>query len=63
MKPIAVSGIITSLFTYTGRYDGIQGSEPNHNEIDIEFEGKDTTTVQFNYCKCKAIRSTCINNN
>ncbi|PXF43233.1 Beta-glucanase [Gracilariopsis chorda] len=49
MKPIPVSGIITSLFTYTGNFDGIGGSAPNHNEIDIEFEGKDTTIVQFNY--------------
>lgn len=57
MKPIPVSGIITSLFTYTGNFDGIGGSAPNHNEIDIEFEGKDTTIVQFNYCKYKALSS------
>lgn len=43
-KPAAVSGVITGLFTYTGPSDG----QP-HDEIDIEFLGKDTTGVQFNY--------------
>jgi len=43
-KAIAASGVITGLFTYTGAADG----QP-HDEIDIEFLGKDTTQVQFNY--------------
>ena len=43
-KPAAGSGVITGLFTYTGPSDGQQ-----HDEIDIEFLGKDTTRIQFNY--------------
>lgn len=51
MKPIKRSGVISSLFTYVGQWDGVDSSNPpKHNEIDIEFEGKDTTVVQFNYC-------------
>ncbi|MDX8382720.1 MAG: family 16 glycosylhydrolase [Ghiorsea sp.] len=38
------SGIVTGLFLYTGVSDGYP-----HDEIDIEFLGKDTTQVQFNY--------------
>lgn len=38
------SGIVTSLFIYTGPSDGNQ-----HDEIDIEFLGKDTTRMQANY--------------
>ena len=44
MKPIKNDGVVSSFFTYTGPTD--------HNpwdEIDIEFLGKDTTKVQFNY--------------
>lgn len=51
MRPSAVSGIISSLFTYTGPYDGVGGIEALHNEIDIEFEGNNPRKVQFNYCK------------
>lgn len=40
MKPATGSGIISSFFLYTG--------DP-WDEIDIEFLGKDTTCVQFNY--------------
>ena len=40
MKPAKCSGVITSFFTYTGR---------PWDEIDIEFLGKDTTKIQFNY--------------
>lgn len=40
MKPVKCSGVISSFFTYTGR---------PWDEIDIEFLGKDTTKVQFNY--------------
>lgn len=45
MKPSNAVGTVSSLFTYTGP------SENNnpHDEIDIEFLGKDTTMVQFNY--------------
>lgn len=44
MKPIKNVGVVSSFFTYTGP------SENNPwDEIDIEFLGKDTTKVQFNY--------------
>lgn len=44
MKPIKNDGVVSSFFTYTGP------SENNPwDEIDIEFLGKDTTKVQFNY--------------
>ena len=38
------SGVITGLFLYTGSSDG----QP-HDEIDIEFLGNNTTSVQLNY--------------
>ncbi len=42
MKPFKKSGTVQSIFTYNGgRYAW--------DEIDIEFLGKDTTKVQFNY--------------
>ena len=42
MKTFKKSGTVQSFFTYNGgRYA--------HDEIDIEFLGKDTTKVQFNY--------------
>lgn len=44
MRPARGSGIVSSFFTYTGAYFG----DP-HDEIDIEFLGKDTTQVHFNY--------------
>lgn len=44
MKPSKVVGTASTFFTYTGDYEG----NP-HDEIDIEFLGKDTTKVQFNY--------------
>lgn len=44
MKPVKNDGVVTSFFTYTGQSDGTQW-----DEIDIEFLGKDTTKVQFNY--------------
>ena len=44
MKPIKNDGVVSSFFTYTGPSD----SNP-WDEIDIEFLGKDTTIVQFNY--------------
>lgn len=44
MKPISNTGVVSSFFTYTGPAD----SNP-WDEIDIEFLGKDTTKVQFNY--------------
>ncbi|WFR57708.1 glycoside hydrolase family 16 protein [Anaerocolumna sp. AGMB13025] len=40
MKPAKNSGIVSSFFTYNGS---------PWDEIDIEFLGKDTTKVQFNY--------------
>ncbi len=44
MKPIKHDGVVSSFFTYTGPSD----NNP-WDEIDIEFLGKDTTKVQFNY--------------
>lgn len=44
MKPIKNVGVVSSFFTYTGPSD----NNP-WDEIDIEFLGKDTTKVQFNY--------------
>lgn len=44
MKPAKNTGIVSSFFTYTGPGDGTPW-----DEIDIEFLGKDTTKVQFNY--------------
>lgn len=44
MKPIKNDGVVSSFFTYTGPSD----SNP-WDEIDIEFLGKDTTRIQFNY--------------
>ena len=41
MKPAKGSGLVSSFFTYT--------NNPRWDEIDIEFLGKDTTKVQFNY--------------
>lgn len=44
MKPAKNPGIVSSFFTYTGPSDGTVW-----DEIDIEFLGKDTTKIQFNY--------------
>ena len=44
MQPIKNTGVNSSFFTYTGESDGNPW-----DEIDIEFLGKDTTKVQFNY--------------
>ena len=44
MKPIKNDGVVSSFFVYTGPSDN-----RNWDEIDIEFIGKDTTKVQFNY--------------
>jgi beta-glucanase (GH16 family) len=44
MRPAKGSGLVSSFFTYTGPYVG----KP-HDEIDIEFLGKDTSRVEFNY--------------
>jgi beta-glucanase (GH16 family) len=44
MKPAKNIGIVSSFFTYTGPVDG----KP-WDEIDIEFLGRDTTKIQFNY--------------
>ena len=43
MKPAAGSGLISSFFTYTGPYYG----DP-HDEVDIEFLGKNRDQVEFN---------------
>lgn len=42
MKAFSKAGTVQSIFTYNG-------GDVDHDEIDIEFLGKDTTKVQFNY--------------
>ncbi|MDE7167526.1 MAG: family 16 glycosylhydrolase [Clostridia bacterium] len=56
MKPAKIVGTASTFFTCTGPYDkwynedGTEVIKTNkHDEIDIEFLGKDTTKVQFNY--------------
>lgn len=44
MKPTKNTGVVSSFFTYIGPTDNSPW-----DEIDIEFLGKDTTKVQFNY--------------
>lgn len=44
MKPIKNDGVVSSFLNYTGPAEG----DP-WDEVDIEFLGKDTTKVQFNY--------------
>ena len=44
MKPSNEVGTASTFFTYTGETD-----DNPHDEIDIEFLGKDTTKVQFNW--------------
>lgn len=46
LKASDVNGTVTSFFTYTGAAEGTQ-----HDEIDIEILGKDTTKLQINYWK------------
>lgn len=46
MKPAKSIGTVSSFFTYTGPWDW--ENDP-WDEIDIEFLGKDTTKIQFNY--------------
>lgn len=46
-RPIKQPGVVTSFFTFAGPYDN--GGNGRHNEIDIEFLGKDTNWIQFNY--------------
>ncbi|MBU9714095.1 glycoside hydrolase family 16 protein [Bacillus tamaricis] len=46
MKPAKSEGTVSSFFTYTGPWDW--DNDP-WDEIDIEFLGKDTTRIQFNY--------------
>ena len=49
MKPTNVVGSVSTFFTYTDQWNTIDGVPMEHHEIDIEFLGKDTTKVQFNY--------------
>ncbi len=50
MKPSDAAGTASAFFTCTGSYDLDENGNPNPwDEIDIEFLGKDTTQVQFNY--------------
>lgn len=47
LRPIAVPGVVTSLFTFAGPYD--DGGNGRHNEIDIEFLGNYPRRVQLNF--------------
>ncbi|HEX2568398.1 MAG TPA: family 16 glycosylhydrolase [Polyangia bacterium] len=47
LKPSPVSGIVSSFFTFAAASDN--GGNGRHNEIDIEFIGRDTTLVQGNF--------------
>ena len=50
MNPSKAEGTASTFFTCTGNYDiGLDGNPNPWDEIDIEFLGKDTTGVQFNY--------------
>lgn len=50
MKPDPTKGTCSSFFIYTGPSEMDENGNPNpHDEIDIEFLGKDTTHVQFNF--------------
>ena len=49
MKPSANPGTASTFFICTGPYDLKDGVANPHDEIDIEFLGKDTTKVQFNF--------------
>ena len=63
MKPAKTTGTASTFFLYTGEWDSEtlhpstgetdtknpDNAEGKHDEIDIEFLGKDTTKVQFNY--------------
>lgn len=42
IRPAKGDGVVTGFFTYTGPYYGAR-----HDEIDIEFLGKDTTTINL----------------
>lgn len=44
LKAASGSGLVTAFFTYAGPSDGLQ-----HDEIDVEILGKDTTQMQINY--------------
>ena len=47
MKPVNKTGTASTFFTYSGPES--EDDTTPHDEIDIEFLGKDTTKVQFNY--------------
>lgn len=50
MKPTSSGGTASTFFVCTGDYDEWpDGTKNPWDEIDIEFLGKDTTQVQFNY--------------
>ena len=49
MKPTNIPGTVSTFFTYTDKWNSTNGQPNKHDEIDIEFLGKDTNKVQFNY--------------
>ncbi|KAL9183155.1 hypothetical protein ACHAXT_004942 [Thalassiosira profunda] len=49
MKPVAESGVVSAFFTYAGQWDNPDGGNGQHDEIDIEFLGRDTNHFQANY--------------
>jgi beta-glucanase (GH16 family) len=46
-RPVRQAGVVTSFFTFAGPSD--DGGNGRHNEIDIEFLGRDTGSVQLNF--------------
>jgi beta-glucanase (GH16 family) len=46
-RPVAASGVVSSFFIFAGPHDN--GGNGQHNEIDVEFLGKDTERVQLNF--------------
>lgn len=42
-------GTVSTFFVYTDKWNSTDGTPNEHNEIDIEFLGKDPYKVQFNY--------------
>ena len=49
MKPVKQPGVISTFFVITNEWTVTDGEANPWDEIDIEFVGKDTTKVQFNY--------------
>ncbi|WP_298445336.1 family 16 glycosylhydrolase [uncultured Ferrimonas sp.] len=49
MQPASHAGVISAFFTFAGPYDVPSGGNAQHNEIDIEFVGSNTSYMQANF--------------